>query len=193
MACAASLRGQPVDGMKRERLWNDAMDCRVPVFLLLAMIGMADAPASAASPRAQRLLTAAEAGRDLDALPPEELDEDLTAELADVFKQFDPNTAYPIDALYAAIIEALSDDDDDGAEDAISEADLDAEMAEAGTDLPDVVMGALHQADMATASSPGLTKVSADGWQMVRAGAVRSQFAVSFTKRALENTIRAVR
>ena len=158
---------------------------------MLAVIGIVAAPASAATPHRLHILVASGSERDLDSLPPEELDEDLTAELADVFEQLDPNTAYPIDALYAAIMGALSDANDDGAEDEISEADLEAEMEEAGTDLQDVVMGALRQADMASIGTPAVVKASTFGLQLVRAGAVRTQFAVSFTKRALETTIRA--
>ena len=133
------------------------MNCRGPVLVLLAVIGGVAAPASAATPHGLHFLIAEEAGRDLDSLPAEELDEDLNAELADVFEQLDDaNAAYPIDELYTVIMAALSDNGDDGAEDEISEADLQAEMEEAGTSLQDVVMGALRQADTASIGTPGV-------------------------------------
>lgn len=191
---AASLQQVRAGRMQQHWLGVAEMDYRGPVLVLLALIGCVAAPASAATPHGLHLLAAEEERRDLDSLPPEELDEDLTAELADVFEQLDdPNAAYPIDELYTVIMAALSDDNDDGAEDEISQADLEAEMEEAGTDLQNVVMGALRQADTASIGTLGVVKASTFGLELVRAGAVRTQFAVSFTKRALENTVRAAR
>lgn len=87
---------------------------------------------------------------DLDKMSTKELDADLEAELDDIYVGHSKTELVELGELKAEIMHALSDDGDSGLASAISEEDLEAEMAEDGTTLPDVVDRALHAVDQAT-------------------------------------------
>lgn len=129
---------------------------------------------------------------DLDALPTEQLDAALDAELgADDLWQFgiDVQKAYPLKVLHAAILRALSDEGDDEDEQIITEADLQEEMEEAGADLGEVVWHALQQADQIASRRPAshyLRVVAGilareDGLTVGGVGATQSKQAVRAT------------
>jgi hypothetical protein len=84
---------------------------------------------------------------DLDGYSDAQLTRDLTDELNDIFEGLPPDKQYPLDALEEAILEAFSDDGDEGFESEIDMEDLDEEMEEAQTSLDDVVEAALERAD----------------------------------------------
>lgn len=88
---------------------------------------------------------------DLDSFSDQRLDRDLQDELDDVFEDHGPNDTDDVATMQSAIIEALSDAGDEGAETEISFADLEAEMEEDGTSVADVVHDALEHLDQAAA------------------------------------------
>lgn len=90
-------------------------------------------------------------GDDLDSFDDARLDRDLEAELDDIYEDLAPDRPVALATLEEAILGALSDEDDDGDEDDISEAELEAEMEEAGTTLDACVEGGLEQADLLAA------------------------------------------
>jgi hypothetical protein len=99
---------------------------------------------------------------DLDSFDDARLDRDLEAELDDIYEDFAPEARVALGELEEAILEALSDEGDDGIEDDISLEDLEAEMREAGTTLEDCVERGLQQADLQAAGR------RPSGWSVVR-------------------------
>ncbi len=97
---------------------------------------------------------AAVARTDLDTFSDARLDRDLQDELDDVFDQHAPDDVADVATIQKAIMEALSDEGDEGFETEISLADLTAEMGEAGTDVEDVVHDAVEQLDQAALDRP---------------------------------------
>jgi hypothetical protein len=102
--------------------------------------------------------------RDLDGYSDEQLETDLADELDDIFAELGgPDAQYALDDLKTAILDALGDEGDEGDEEEmeIDLADLNAEMAEAGTTLDDVVDEALAEADRQASrrASPSWTVV----------------------------------
>jgi hypothetical protein len=105
-----------------------------------------------------------QAVHDLDSYSDEQLQRDLSDELDDIYAQLeDPDGEYDLDVLRTAILDALGDDGDEGYEQEIDLADLNAEMEEAGTTLGDVVDEALARADELASrnGSPSWTIVQA--------------------------------
>ncbi len=92
---------------------------------------------------------AAETRTDLDTFSDARLDRDLQDELDDVFDEHSPDDVADVATIQKAIMEALSDEGDEGFETEISLADLTAEMSEAGTDVEDVVHDAIEKLDQA--------------------------------------------
>jgi hypothetical protein len=88
---------------------------------------------------------------DLDTFSDERLDRDLQDELDDVFQEHPPGAVADVATIEEAIMEALSDAGDEGAEAEITLADLEAEMHEDGTDVEDVVHDAIERLDHAAA------------------------------------------
>ncbi len=86
-------------------------------------------------------------GTDLDRLDDRTILRDLDAELDDIYADFAPDTEYPLGDLKEAILDALSDEGDDGLEEEITMAELEQEMREDGTTLERVVEHALVEAD----------------------------------------------
>jgi hypothetical protein len=118
-------------------------------------IGLGLAPLSAGlgrNVRAPQVQVAA--GTDLDAFSNAQLDRDLQDELDDVFEQHAPGDVADVATMQAELMEALSDDGDEGAETEITLADLDAEMREAGTSVTEVVHDALETLDQAARERP---------------------------------------
>jgi hypothetical protein len=91
---------------------------------------------------------------DLDAFSDARLDRDLQDELDDVFDEHSPDAVADVATIQAAIMAALQDEGDEGAEAEISLADLEAEMREAGTDVEDVVHDAIERLDHASLDRP---------------------------------------
>ena len=150
--------------------------------------------AGAALPLTQSRVRAA---RDLDSYSDAQLERDLADELDDVYSQLEPDEEYPLEELHGAIMEALSDQGDEGdaEEEEIDEADLEGEMEEDGTTLEDVVHAALLEADeMASwrgspSSSSGLTTAAQD--RNRRNGFSKPKMANQQVLRDLLSTIRA--
>lgn len=91
---------------------------------------------------------------DLDTFSDEQLDRDLQDELDDVFMEHAPNAVADVATIEAAIMEALSDEGDEGPESEISLADLEDEMHEDGTDVESVVHDAVARLDRAALDRP---------------------------------------
>ena len=91
---------------------------------------------------------------DLDTFSDEQLDRDLQDELDDVFMEHAPNAVADVATIEEAIMEALSDEGDDGPESEISLADLEDEMHEDGTNVKDVVHDAVARLDRAAVDRP---------------------------------------
>ncbi len=89
----------------------------------------------------------AQATRDLDSYSDEQLERDLSDELDDIAQMGDSDGEYDLDVLKDDILIALGDEGDEGDEEEIDLADLNEEMAEAGTTLEDAVDEALARAD----------------------------------------------
>ncbi len=104
-----------------------------------------------------------QATHDLDTYTDEQLQRDLTDELDDIYDQVDADGDYDLDVLRTAILDALGDDGDEGYEQEIDLADLNEEMAEAGTTLEDVVDEALARADELA------SRTGSSSWTIVQA------------------------
>ncbi len=87
---------------------------------------------------------------DLDSFTDERLDRDLQAELNEVLKHHRPDETGDVATMQEEIIEALSDDGDEGDASEITLADLEAEMHEDNTTVADVVHAALEHLDQAS-------------------------------------------
>jgi hypothetical protein len=133
--------------------------------------------------------------KDLDALSPATLDRDLEAELDDIYQSLPPDRLDSLDDLMDHILEALSDDGDDGTEQDIDEENLEAEMEEAGTSLEDVVEAALERADrLATGPRPPTWAIVPVTSLAQRGdGMTTPRIAVAQVKGSLIQTIRARR
>ena len=107
-------------------------------WLLVASLTLAPAPVRNA-PRT-----------DLDSFSDERLDRDLQAELNAVLKHHRPDETGDVATMQDEIMEALSDDSDEGDAGEISFADLEAEMHEDHTTVADVVHAALEHLDQAS-------------------------------------------
>lgn len=143
------------------------------IFSLVMLLAMSGAPASAQ-------------GVDCDNLDDAIFEHYLDAELDDVTAQ-DADGSYPVDQLRDQILAALGDGGDTGDATELSYADLEADMAEAGTTLEAVVDAALAQADETAAISgrPGFTLVSGETLQ--------ARFAVTMVKRNIFRVSRSAR
>ncbi|MCC7052067.1 MAG: hypothetical protein IT355_02290 [Gemmatimonadaceae bacterium] len=93
---------------------------------------------------------------DLDAFSDARLERDLEDELDDVFEDHNPGDVGDVAEIQEAIMEALADAGDEGAEAEISLADLEAEMDEDGTDVAEVVHEAIARLDHAAAGRPAV-------------------------------------
>ena len=131
---------------------------------------------------------------DLDSFTDEQLDRDLQDELDDVFENHRPDDVGDVETMQRELLEALSDDGDEGAETEISLADLEAEMQESGTSVADVVHDALERLDQAALPKPRFHLAArvagtrmVDGWKPTYSLAVRD------VKRGLIRQIRAAR
>jgi hypothetical protein len=96
---------------------------------------------------------------DLDAYDEEQLYAELEDELDDIYQdhQIDPYGEYDIDALRAWFLECLMSDSDNNPE--VTYANLQEEMAEAGTTLEDAIDEGLAEADLMSSTNtrlPGL-------------------------------------
>lgn len=98
-----------------------------------------------------------QAMHDLDLYEEARLQQDLVDELDDILVseggQMEPDTLYSIEELRAAILDALSNEGDEGLENEIDRADLDMEMEEADTTVEDVLDEALAEADLIASQS----------------------------------------
>ena len=100
-----------------------------------------------------------QAMHDLDLYKEVRLQKALYDELDDILVskggQMEPDALYSIEELRTAILDALSDDGDEGLENEIDRADLDMEMqeAEADTTVEDVLDEALAEADLIASQS----------------------------------------
>lgn len=134
---------------------------------------------------------------DLDDLPAAQLQAALDAELGeDDLRQFgiDPRKAYPLETLHEAILEAFSDEGDDDSEGLITQEELDDEMAEAGTDLSQVIWDALAMADREAHRAPGQFALRQAAWHLVREdGLTPAGTAATQSKLAVRLTIQRVR
>lgn len=90
---------------------------------------------------------------DLDAYGEDQLGAELEDELDDIYQAhgIDPYAEYDIDTLRAWFLECLMDDRDDNPE--VTYANLQAEMAEAGTTLEDAVDEGLAEADLLSSAT----------------------------------------
>lgn len=165
----------------------------LPTGAALACLGLAPQvrtparhlPATAPSPRVQL--------RDLDAMSDAELSKDLQAELDEVFKHHQAGETADLATVQGAIIQALSDEGDEGDEDEISFADLEAEMHEDDTDVADVIHDALAPLDQAALPRPTLHLASWHGAAPRPRMQLAYGLAVRDSKRALIREIRKKR
>jgi hypothetical protein len=156
---------------------------RIGVVVLLAGAGLA--------------LTRGDARRshDLDSYTDAQLEEDLRAELDDLFEpdgELDPNKAYPVAELEEAILDALHDEGDDEEEDDVDFQDIVDEMSEAETTPDACIEEAVGLADeFSSAATP-----SRDGseslfrYASLAQGRKRNGFATSRT--AVDRSVRAI-
>lgn len=128
--------------------------------------------------------------RDLDKYTDARLDRDLQAELSEIFDGHDRNEPVDIQELNTELMEALSDEHDDGDPSRldISFEDIEAEMEEDGTTVADVVMKGLRQVDRASAGTGMLVLASYTGSADLR---VTRELAVRQTKKEIIREIRA--
>lgn len=98
-----------------------------------------------------------QAMHDLDLYKEVRLQKALYDELDDILVskggQMEPDALYSIEELRTAILDALSDDGDEGLENEIDRADLEMEMEEAKTTVEDVLDEALAEADLIASQS----------------------------------------
>jgi hypothetical protein len=96
---------------------------------------------------------------DLDAYDEERLNAELEDELDDIYQdhQVDPYGEYDIDALRAWFLECLMSDSDNNPE--VTYANLQAEMAEAGTTLEDAIDEGLAEADLLSSTNMRLQRL----------------------------------
>lgn len=98
-----------------------------------------------------------QAMHDLDLYSDARLQKDLYDELDDILVsqsgQMEPDAEYSVEELHTAILDALSDQGDEGLENEIDKADLDMEMEEANTTVEDVLNEALADADRIASQS----------------------------------------
>jgi hypothetical protein len=131
---------------------------------------------------------------DLDSFTDQQLDRDLQDELDDVFADHRPGDVGDVETMQRELIEALSDEDDEGAEMEISLSDLEAEMQESGTSVADVVHDALENLDQAALPKPRFhLAVHVTGTPAVDGRKPTYSLAVRDVKRGLIRQIRASR
>ncbi len=131
---------------------------------------------------------------DLDSFTDQQLDRDLEDELDDVFENYRPGDVGDVETMQRELMEALSDDGDEGAETEISLADLEAEMQENKTTVADVVHDALERLDQAAVPRPRFHyAVRVAGGPMAEAWKPTYSLAVRDVKRGLIRQIRAAR
>ena len=98
-----------------------------------------------------------QAMHDLDLYKEARLQKNLNDELDDILVseggQMEPDASYSIEELRTAILDALSDQGDEGLENEIDRADLDMEMKEAKTTVEAVLDEALAEADLIASES----------------------------------------
>lgn len=160
------------------------MVTRLRHFSLVLLLGGASlGPWSAAAPG------------DLDKLTTQQLNDDLEAELDDIYKGHDPDAPVDIDELETEIMRALGDDDDEGLAAVITQEALDAEMAEAGTTLTAVVEHALQVIDEASgpALRPSAFRYAAFSVSKPMTVRTTRRLAVKETKKEIITAIQAVR
>jgi len=131
----------------------------------------------------------------LDALDDATLDRELEAELDDIYEDLPPDALAALDAIEEDMIDALSNDGDDGNEDDIDEEDLENEVEEAGLSIPEVIERGLRQADqLASAHGPRTWVVARVSAVLQRGdGRTTPRLAVAQVKRSFETAIRQVR
>ena len=143
-----------------------------------------------------RVESRVQADHDLDSYSDEQLQTDLTDELDDIYAELDdPDGEYDLDVLKADILDALGDEGDEGdaEEMEIDLADLNEEMAEAGTTLEDVVDEALARADELAARRGSSSRTIVQATFSGRSRNAQSQDRRTKPKVAIDQTARAVR
>ncbi len=131
---------------------------------------------------------------DLDSFSDERLDRDLQAELNAVLKHHRPDETGSVATMQEEIIEALSDDSDEGDAGEISFADLESEMHEDNTTVADVVHAALEHLDQASRERTPFHLAVWTGATRVSGGALpKYGLAVRDVKRNLIREIRAAK